>query len=88
MVVHQPGEYTFETSARKGACGFALGGDTILKLYDANNALIASNDDIDVDAESYCSRITTVLSAGTYYVAVESFSAAGGRYYLQARLGK
>lgn len=88
VLVRQPGEYTFETSAQRGACGFALEGDTILSLYDANGGLIVSNDDITSDADNYCSRITALLAAGTYYVAVESFSLAGGRYHVQARPGK
>jgi hypothetical protein len=88
VLVRQPGEYTFETSAQRGACGFALESDTILQLYDVDGGLIASNDDVDVEAENYCSRISPLLAAGTYYVAVGSSSVAGGRYYVQARPGK
>ena len=53
------GQYTFETSAVDGACGFALEEDTILELYDVSGALLASNDDIDVENLNICSRITS-----------------------------
>jgi hypothetical protein len=32
--VPAPGQYTFETAAADGACGFALEESTILQLYD------------------------------------------------------
>jgi hypothetical protein len=88
VAVSQAGDYTFETSAWAGACGFALEDDTILTLYDASGAAITSNDDVDTDAENYCSRITAALTPGTYYLAVESYVATGGRYYLSARTGR
>jgi subtilisin family serine protease len=88
LVVPQAGDYTLETTAWAGACGFALEDDTVLSLYDASGALIASNDDVDADAENYCSRITTNLTPGTYYLAVESYLATGGRYRVHARAGQ
>ena len=79
------GQYTFETSGWIGACGFALEEDTILSLYDALGNLIVSNDDIDLGALNACSRITTTLNPGTYFVGVEGYF--GGRYRLAARSG-
>lgn len=79
------GSYTFETSAMAGACGFALEEDTALGLYDETGVLITSNDDIDALAFNYCSRITTTLERGTYYLGV--FGKAGGRYAVSARDG-
>ena len=85
VLIAQPGTYTFETSGQSGACGFALAANTRLTLEDAGGAAIASNDDIDTAQLDYCSRITTTLAAGTYYVAVSGWTA--GRYALIARIG-
>jgi hypothetical protein len=72
--------------------GFALEDDTILSVYDASDdasgALIASNDDIDEDAENYCSQITTRLTPSTYYLAVETSLATGGGCHVHARAGQ
>lgn len=55
--------------------------DTYLRLWDASGALITYNDD---GGEGYNSRITLTLSAGTYYVVAETFSAgATGAYQIR-----
>ncbi|MDQ3698244.1 MAG: DVUA0089 family protein [Gemmatimonadota bacterium] len=89
VAIHQPGQYTFETSGWRGACGFAIEVDTVLDLLDASGGVIASNDDIDTPGENYCSRITTTLTPGTYYLQVRGYpgSPVGGRYRLEARAG-
>lgn len=79
------GQYTLETSAVDGACGFALEENTILQLYDADGNPLLQNDDIDAPNLNFCSRITTTLTAGTYYIAVTGFF--GLRYQVQARSG-
>jgi subtilisin family serine protease len=85
VLIPQAGQYTFETSPVDGACGFALEEDTLLGLYDANGALMTSNDDIDPNALNYCSAVTATLAPGTYHVGVQGF--IGGRYRVQARSG-
>ncbi len=85
VLVPASGQYTFETSAWDGACGFALEEDTILGLYDAGGNLITSNDDINVNAGNFCSRITAFLTSGTYYLTVDGY--VGRRYRLSARAG-
>jgi serine protease len=81
--VPTPGQYTFETSGWDGACGLAMEENTVLRLYDAGGVLIASHHDIDAAAFLYCSRITTSLAAGTYYLSVDG--TRGRRYRVQAR---
>ena len=76
---------TFETSAVDGACGFALEEDTILTLYDSGQTQIATNDEIDIANNNHCSRISMVLSPGTYFAWVTGFS--GGRYVVTVREG-
>jgi subtilisin family serine protease len=87
MRVHIPaaGTYTFETSAVTGACGFALGEDTVLGLYDSGGNIIAFNENIDENALNYCSRLSENLSVGVYYLGV--FGTRGGLYALTAREG-
>jgi hypothetical protein len=85
VLVSEQGAYTFETSAIGGACGFALEEDTVLELFDASGARIAIHDDIDEAAGKYCSRITTTLTTGRYYLRVTGYF--GGRYNLAARSG-
>jgi hypothetical protein len=85
VLIPQAGQYTFETSPVDGACGFALEEDTLLRLYDADGALIASNDDIDTDAFNFCARVTKTLAAGTYHVHVRGLF--GGVYRVQVRSG-
>jgi hypothetical protein len=53
---------------------------------------VAQSVDIDPAANNYCSRITTSLGAGSYYlrVTVGDFFGTGphhGRYLLEARSG-
>jgi YD repeat-containing protein len=79
------GTYTFETSAVNGACGFALEANTVLTLEDSGGSVLAVNDDVDLSALDYCSRVSLTLAPGTYYVAVSGSTA--GRYRLAARAG-
>ena len=82
------GQYTFETSGWEGACGYALEEDTIIELYDASATFIDGNDDISLATNNYCSRITTSLSAGTYYLVVYAYGGgSGGQYRVYARSG-
>jgi subtilisin family serine protease len=85
VLIPDAGQYTFETPAVDGACGFALQEDTILNLYDVNEALVSSNDDISTSGLDYCSRITASLVPGAYHVAVRGLR--GGLYRVQARTG-
>jgi len=78
------GQYTFETSAVDGACGFALGEDTVLQLYDGSGSLLLENDNIDAGNWNFCSRITTTLTAGTYYVVVWGYNALPYRVHARA----
>lgn len=87
VLVPTAGQYTFETQGYRGACGFAEELDTILELYDSAGTLIASNDDINAGALNLCSRITTTLTAGRYYLRVTGSFANTRRYYLTARSG-
>ena len=85
VLIPTDGTYTFEATAVDGACGFALGEDTILALYDSNGVLLLSNDDIDFANFEVCSRITTALTAGSYFVAVFGYNALP--YKVEARSG-
>ena len=85
VLIPTDGTYTFEASAVDGACGFALAEDTILGLYDSNGVLLLSNDDIDFAGLNLCSRITTTLTAGSYFVAVFGYNALP--YKVEARSG-
>jgi hypothetical protein len=86
VLVPVTGTYTFETSGWVGACGFALEEATALGLFDAAGTLLANADYLDPARDDYCSRLTSTLSPGTYYVGVAG-AFAGGRYRLQARAG-
>ena len=77
--------HTFEASAVDGACGFALGENTLLQLYDSNGFLLLENEDIDAANLNFCSRITTALTAGSYFVAVWGQNALP--YKVEARAG-
>lgn len=79
------GDYTFEALALLGACGFALGEDTILQLYDAGGTLLVESDNVDVSSNNYCSRITATLNAGSYFVVV--FGREALPYVVSARSG-
>jgi hypothetical protein len=86
VLIDQAGEYTFETVPVDGACGFALEGDTEVRLYDAGGALLLSNDDIDGPKLNFCSRITRSLSPGIYRVSVQA--KRKGVYQIQVRAGQ
>ena len=87
------GQYSFETSGWDGAfCKFALNVNTVMVLYDANGGVLAQNDDADSVNNNFCSRISTALAAGTYFVGVTpglDFAGAThkGRYRVEARAG-
>jgi hypothetical protein len=85
VLIPQQGQYTFETSAVDGACGFALEEDTVIGVFDAQGTPLGSNDDINQAAESLCSRVTLTLAPGQYRVDVQGLN--GGSYRLQARAG-
>jgi hypothetical protein len=93
VLIAEAGEYTFETSVADGACGFALGEDTILELLASDQSLLQRSEDIDAEAQKFCSRITTTLQPGTYYLRVQGlrgpndFFGRGGDYQVQARSG-
>jgi hypothetical protein len=88
------GTYTFETGGLLGSCGLALEEDTILELLSSAGTQLALNDDIDGPAFNYCSRITTNLTPGTYYLRVAPFTGQGApgfpnrRYTVSARSGQ
>lgn len=84
VLIPTSGQYTFETSAWIGACGFALGENTILQLYDGSGVLIVENDDVDAANLNFCSRITQTLSPGTYYVAVWGWNALPYRVHVRS----
>ena len=50
--------------------------DTHIALFNAAGAMLAQNDDIDVDGGDYRSNITKTLSAGTYYIMLTAFGTA------------
>jgi len=85
LLIPQAGQYTFETTGYKGACGFANDEDTFLGLYNSSGTLITTHDDIDFGNGNLCSRITMTLTSGTYYITVDGFR--GGNYELQIRSG-
>jgi subtilisin family serine protease len=85
VLVPEAGQYSFETSAVEGACGFALDEDTNLGLLHPDGSAVDLNDDIDAKARNFCSRITTTLQPGTYFLRVQG--RYGGRYRIQARSG-
>jgi serine protease len=65
------GTYSFETTGFAGAfCSFALDLNTTLALTDSGDGVLAQSTDIDPANNNYCSRITTALAAGTYYLRV------------------
>ena len=86
VLIGEAGEYSFETVPVDGACGFALEGDTMLRLYDATGALITSNDDIDASGLNFCSRITRSLAPGVYRIDVQG--EREGTYQIQVRSGR
>jgi hypothetical protein len=80
------GTYTFETSGWVAACGFALEEATAIGLFDAGQHLIAVADYIDPPHFNFCTRLTSSLVAGTYYVGVAGLF-NNSQYQLQARAG-
>ena len=80
------GTYTFETSGWVAECGFALEEFTAIGLFDAGGNLITFTDYIDPQHFNFCSRLTSSLTAGTYYLGVAGLL-NGRRYQLQARAG-
>lgn len=52
--------------------------DTHLALFNTSGAVVAANDDIDLDGGDYRSSITETLAAGTYYVALSSYGSTAG----------
>ncbi len=88
VLIPVAGQYTFETSPFRGACGFALEADTILEIYNSNGVLVGSNDDIDLDLDNFCSRVTVTLSPGRYYLAVRGFVSTLRSYYVSVREGQ
>ncbi|HWO89198.1 MAG TPA: S8 family serine peptidase [Gemmatimonadales bacterium] len=87
VLIPVTGQYTFETRAFRGACGFAEELDTVLWLYDSGGTLIASNDDINFAALNLCSRLSLTLSPGRYYVVVSGYYSSLRRYYVTVRAG-
>ncbi len=85
VLIPQQGQYTFETSAVDGACGFALEEDTVIGVFDAQGTPLGSNDDINQATDNLCSRVTLTLAPGRYRVDVQGVN--GGAYRLQARAG-
>ena len=82
--IPRAGTYTFETSGWVGACGFALEEATSVGLFDSSGQFITNADYISPASYNYCSRLSSSLSAGTYYVAVAG-AFPNGRYRLQAQ---
>jgi subtilisin family serine protease len=84
VTIPTAGTYTFRTAPVAGACGFALEEDTILELYDSGGGLIASNDDVDLGAWDFCSRIETSLQPGTYHMEVSGWLGRPSRYVIES----
>ena len=81
-MIPQQGQYTFETSAVDGACGFALEEDTVIGVFDAQGTPLGSNDDINQATDNLCPRVTLTLAPGRYRVDVQGVKAvptASGR---------
>jgi hypothetical protein len=93
VLIPQAGEYTFETSGVDGACGFALQENTTLRLYAQDETERAVSEDIDAANQNFCSRISSTLQPGTYYLRVQGLRGPndrygeGGLYQIQARSG-
>jgi subtilisin family serine protease len=85
--IPKAGTYTFETSAVRGACGFALEEATVLRLYDGNQVLLQEGGAVDPDALNFCSRITHPLEPGDHFLEVRGQSRDDRRYQLRARAG-
>ncbi|MBK6685300.1 MAG: DVUA0089 family protein [Deltaproteobacteria bacterium] len=74
------------------ALGCGTPDDTILELRSSTFAVLASNDDIDIDTDNLCSSVVgepgaAALAAGTYYLQVRPFGSGSlANYYLDVRL--
>lgn len=79
--VPQSRTLSIETGGWYGLCGFGSEVDTVLELFTAAGVLVALNDDIDVDRDRLCSRITTTVGAGTYFLRVRGYGS--GHYYVR-----
>jgi serine protease len=82
--IPRAGSYTFETSGWVGACGFALEEATAIGLFSPAGQFLQSAGYIAPASLNYCSRLTTNLGVGMYYVAVAG-AFPGGRYRLSAQ---
>jgi len=69
-----------ETDALVGSCGYTDQVDTVLRVLDAAGSPLATHDDIDSGLARLCSRIQTMLPAGTYYAEVSGFGSDQGHY--------
>ncbi len=87
------GTYSFETAGWSGNfCSYALDVNTTLTLLDQSQQQVASSVDINSAGNNFCSKITTSLTPGSYYLTVApgDFFGTGlhsGRYILTARSG-
>jgi len=95
VIIPAAGTYTLETSGLVGSCGLGLELDTFLALTTATGTPVASNDNTRGSTTGpFCSRISTTLQPGIYYVTVTPSSNASssglathGRYRLELRSG-
>jgi hypothetical protein len=91
VTVTTAGVHTFETSGVVGSCGFGIELDTFITLANATGAVVATNDNAATATARLCSRVSTTLQPGTYYLTVQGTGASGfanrGRYRLELRAG-
>ena len=59
---------------QNSTCESLTDADTVIVLMDHEGGSLGRNDDIDYSGGNAYSRLTTVVSAGTYYVLVECAS--------------
>jgi hypothetical protein len=85
------GVHTFETSGLVGSCGLGIELDTFISLANSVGTTIATNDNFSSATGRFCSRISTTLQPGIYYITVQGTGASGltdhGRYRLEVRSG-
>lgn len=80
------GTYYFETGGVLGSCGYGLELDTVLTLSDATNVPLGRNDNSTFPGSRFCSAITQMLAAGTYFIRVSGTNQnAFGQYRLWIR---
>jgi len=91
VTIPTAGVYTFETSGLVGSCGYGIELDTFISLSSAAGANLASNDNFTSATSRWCSRISTTLQPGIYYLSVSGTAVNGfadhGRYRLEVRSG-